>query len=150
MAKKKAAAKKGTKTRVKVPQEIEAEIVRRCKRRCCMCFGLYGKDEVVDGQLAHLGRDPSVFSVDELAYLCQPCHTKYDTTNNRTLGYKPDEVRHYRELLYKHLRLEHEVWTLTVCEHRKHRAKVQAAIAQAQELLRACCEDVTLNEGPME
>src|SRR5713101_7351889 len=98
MGKKKPAAKAGTGKRgkrVKVPEDIQVEVARRCKRRCCMCFGLHRKLDVVDGQLAHLGRDPSKVSVDDLAYLCQPCHTKYDTSNNRTLSYIAGEIRLY-------------------------------------------------------
>src|SRR4051794_12570970 len=82
--------------RAKIPEDVRNEVVLRCKRHCCMCYGLYGKREVIEGQLAHLGRDPSTFSVEDLAYLCLECHKKYDTKNNRTVSYTADEVRTYR------------------------------------------------------
>src|SRR5437870_3436413 len=93
MAKKK--KKPAKRLRVHIPEDVENEVVMLCKRHCCMCFGLHGKFEVADGQLAHLGRDPSKADVEDLAYLCLECHKKYDTKNNRVVSFKPAEIKTY-------------------------------------------------------
>jgi hypothetical protein len=115
-----------------------------------MCFGLRGIKDVVEGQIAHLSRDRSSIVVDDLAFLCMTCHTKYDTKNNRVQGYTPDEVRHYRDNLYRALGSDQLEWSLTVRAHRSHYDGVKRAVDQALAILRACSSDVTLTESPVE
>jgi hypothetical protein len=152
MAKRKSGAKVPTQKkpmRAHIPDDIEYEVVMRCKRHCCMCYGLDGLLKAADGQLAHLGRDPSKVEVDDLAYLCLECHKKYDTKNNRVLSYKPTEIRGYRTLLYKALRHEHIEWTITLRANFAQSEKVRGVVREVHKRLMACCTDVTLNEGPM-
>jgi hypothetical protein len=136
--------------RAHIPADVEVEVLQRCKRHCCMCYGLNGTLKVVDGQIAHLGRDPSSIAIEDLAYLCLECHKKYDTINNRVLSFRAKEILFYRASLYKALRLEQTEWTLLIRANNKHRDKVKAVVQQVHEMLRKCCDDVTLNEGPLE
>jgi hypothetical protein len=114
-----------------------------------MCFGLWNKTDVTDGQIAHLDRSAKkVPAIDELAYLCLECHKKYDTKNNRVQSYTPGEVRHYRDQLYRALGHELIEWTVIVKADRRRYDDVKQAVTAAQQLLLEKTSDVTLTEGP--
>ncbi len=75
-------------------------------RKCCLCFG-HNKDlSTKDGQLAHISKDPSDSSEENLVWLCFEHHNKYDSISKQGKGITPGEVRAWREELYKHLRKE--------------------------------------------
>jgi hypothetical protein len=143
-------AAQAKRSRAHISDDVAKAVVMRCKRHCCMCYGLHRILKAVDGQLAHLGRDASKVDVDDLAYLCLECHKKYDTKNNRTLGFTASEIVGYRTLLYKALRMGHTEWTIRLRADTTQCEKVRAVILEVHEKLRECCPDVTLNEGPME
>lgn len=44
------------------------------RRRCCMCFGLYGNVDVTVGQIAHLDHDNNNKELGNLAFLCLDHH----------------------------------------------------------------------------
>ena len=89
--------------RSRISEEVEQQIIRQSKRRCCLCFGLNGDEREKSGQLAHINRDPANSDEQNLAYLCLEHHSAYDTTSSQTRRFKPDELRHYKTHLYKHL-----------------------------------------------
>jgi tetratricopeptide (TPR) repeat protein len=67
------------KMRPKIPKAIQAEVLTKCRRRCCLCFYLkYDLDEKV-GSIAHLDGHPENNSIDNLAYLCLEHHARYDS-----------------------------------------------------------------------
>lgn len=69
-------------------------------RRCCICFALDRNYTEKKGQIAHLDRDPSNNSLDNLAWLCLEHHDAYDTRTSQIKGFSKSEVRRYRHLLY--------------------------------------------------
>ncbi len=134
--------------RRKIPDEIVSEVLKRCRRQCCMCFGLKGAAEVCDGQIAHLDRDPSNNDIDNLAYLCLDCHKQYDLTSNRTLRYRPGEIQLYRDQLYRALGYDFVEWTLTLRGHRSRYDSIKKAVNKAHALLKESDPDMSVNEGP--
>ena len=151
MNKKPKSAKKtqANQPRVKIPPHIRDEVLRRCRRQCCMCFGLRKITDVKDGQLAHLDRDRTNPNVDNLAYLCLECHKMYDTKNNRVQGYTPGEVLYYRDQLYRALGHDHIEWTITIRTDRSQYNRVRKVVLDVHSSLLKNCSDVTLNEYPV-
>ncbi len=88
--------------RVEVPKGVATALLELSLRRCCVCFGLQtgSLDGVVDGQIAHLDRNPSNNALDNLAWMCQPHHDRYDSRPSQTRGFSKEEVKSYRERLY--------------------------------------------------
>jgi hypothetical protein len=88
--------------------EVELLVLTASRRRCCLCYGLNGDLEVKQGQLAHLNRDPSDSSAENLAFLCLPHHDWFDTKPSQSKGATTAEAKHYREELYKELQRRDE------------------------------------------
>ncbi len=84
--------------------EVEADVLLASRRRCCICYGLHRDLSVKQGQLAHLSRDPSDSSADNLAFMCLEHHDWYDTKTSQSKGPAVEEARHYRAALYDELR----------------------------------------------
>lgn len=84
-----------------IPKDLEAKILMRSARRCCLCF--YLDDDVNEklGQLAHLDRDGSNNSEDNLAFLCLHHHSVYDSHTNQHRLYTITEVKEARKRLYE-------------------------------------------------
>lgn len=123
-------------SRVRIPPETRDEVLRRCLRRCCVCYGLKGALEVVDGQIAHLDRNRRNAAIENLAYLCLQCHKVYDSTSNRTLSFTAGEIALYRRNLYHALGHEQVEWTITIRADRSQYEPVKEAINEAHEMLR--------------
>ncbi len=148
MTKKTQATKSKSTRRIPVPAPMREEMLRMSRRRCCMCFGLEGDASVKEGQLAHLDRNRSNPTPNNLAFLCQECHTQYDRKSNRVLGFTPDEVRYYRDRLYEKLGHDRIEWNLTMRVHRKHYAIAREVVDEAKAVLLGFSRDVTVQEGP--
>jgi hypothetical protein len=114
-----------------------------------MCFWLRGVREPAEGQIAHLDGDRTNADIDNLVFLCLPCHARYDTKGNRVQGYTPGEVRHYRQQLYRMLRFDHVEWTISIRADRVDYDKVKQAVDNAHATLRNSCTDVTIHESPL-
>lgn len=78
----------------------QKDVLVASRRRCCICFCLEDVDKDCDGQIAHLDRNPSNSSFDNLAFLCLRHHDKYDSKTSQSKGYQEEEVREYRNQLY--------------------------------------------------
>jgi hypothetical protein len=135
--------------RVVVPPDVRDEVLKRCQRHCCMCFGLHQRWAVAGGQLAHVDRDRTNAAIENLVFLCQDCHTVYDTKNNRVLSFTPGELTYYRDKLYLRLRIDVIEWTITVRGLRTQYAALKSAVDTAHASLLKCCSDVILNESPV-
>jgi hypothetical protein len=135
---------------VRVPDDIKAEILRRCRRKCCRCFGLRGDLDVKDGQIAHINRDRTNAEIGNLVYLCLDCHKNYDSRNNRVQSYMPQEIRIYQTRLYKELHEDQMEWVMTVRASRADGESVREGVTRALSILRDCADDVTLTEGLLE
>ena len=91
-------------SRKKTPDVIKEEVLIASRRRCAICFGLHQDDARKTGQIAHLDRDPNNNNIDNLAFLCLEHHDDYDCKPSQSIRFKPNEVTHYREELYKYLK----------------------------------------------
>lgn len=89
--------------RKKPTDNTATDILVRSKRRCALCFGLHGDLSIKDGQLAHIDRDPSNSSAENLCFLCLPHHNSYDTRFSQSKGLTEAELRYYKKRLELHL-----------------------------------------------
>lgn len=87
--------------RAKIPIDVEAELLIRSGRRCCLCYGLGSDFEVKAGQIAHIDRDPSNNEIDNLSFLCLAHHDQYDSRTSQSKGFKPFELVEYRRRLHE-------------------------------------------------
>jgi hypothetical protein len=86
-----------------IPEATQANILLRSRRRCCLCFWLRGEDEVKKGQLAHLDGNNENAAEDNLTFLCLEHHDEYDSTSRLSKGLREQEVRKWRDELYKEI-----------------------------------------------
>ncbi len=89
--------------RKRIPLDIQKQVLLRSRRRCCLCFWLSGIDDVVKGQMAHLDGDPSNHELDNLAFLCFNHHDEFDGRTSTSKGLQLEEVRQWRNELYKEM-----------------------------------------------
>jgi len=79
--------------------ERQAAVLRRTRRRCCICFGLNRDTSIKQGQIAHLDHDASNDGEDNLVFLCLACHDTYDSTSSQSKNYTIAEVNAFRHEL---------------------------------------------------
>ncbi len=98
-------------TRKAVNKDVEADVLVESRRRCCICFGLHRNLDVKTGQIAHLDKDNSNNSYENLAFLCFEHHDQYDSKTSQSKNFTITEVKKYRnELKEKFLTInEHEI-----------------------------------------
>ncbi len=113
-----------------------------------MCYFLDGKKGKVDGQIAHLDQDNQNPEVGNLAYLCLECHKNYDRKSNRVVGYMPEEIKHYRDLLYRELGSDQVEWNIRVRTSSANYAAIKPVIDAAVAELKKATPDVNFEEGP--
>lgn len=83
-----------------ISPNVVADVISASRRRCCICFALRQDDSEKKGQIAHLDRDASNNSPDNLAFLCLDHHDQYDSRTSQAKGLTIEEVKRYRtELL---------------------------------------------------
>jgi hypothetical protein len=87
------------KTRQPIPKELEAEILLECARRCALCLQIDLDLNEKEGQIAHLDHNPANNKKDNLAFLCLPHHSIYDSTTSQHKNYTPTEVKEARKRL---------------------------------------------------
>ena len=88
-------------SRAKIPKEIQREILIRSRRRCCLCYGLDGNFDERIGQIAHIDQNPSNNNIENLVWLCFDHHSLYDSTTSQHKNYQSDELKDYRNGLYR-------------------------------------------------
>jgi hypothetical protein len=86
-----------------IPEAIQANILLNSRRRCCLCFWLKGEDEVKKGQLAHLDGNNENALEGNLVFLCLEHHDEYDSKTRLTKGLREQEVKKWRDELYKEM-----------------------------------------------
>jgi hypothetical protein len=89
-----------TSRRKKIPADIETQVLVACRRRCCICVFVNSVLAPRPGQLAHIDRNPSNNSLDNLAWLCMEHHDAYDSRTSQSKGLTAGEVRKYRDDLH--------------------------------------------------
>lgn len=92
--------------RKRVQRDVEARVLIRCRRCCCLC-AFWQKDfDQKDGQIAHIDRKRSNANEDNLAYLCLPHHNQYDAKQRQGKNILPEEIRRARDELHRKLNLD--------------------------------------------
>jgi hypothetical protein len=82
---------------------IEAQVLLKSSRRCCLCFHLHQDFGVKQGQIAHLDQNPSNGLEDNLAFLCMDHHSQYDSSTSQHKNFTIREVESARTRLYAHV-----------------------------------------------
>ena len=86
-------------TRKPINKDIEADVLVESRRRCCICYGLNRDLNIKAGQIAHLDKDNSNNSYENLAFLCFEHHDQYDSKTSQSKNFTIKEVKRYREEL---------------------------------------------------
>ena len=87
-------------SRKKIKPETETKVLSSSRRRCCICFGVNRDFSEKKGQIAHLDKDNTNASFDNLAFLCFEHHDVYDSKTSQSKNYTISEVKEYRKELY--------------------------------------------------
>ena len=82
--------------RTKISTNTEKQVLTKCRRRCCICFGLDRDTQLKSGQIAHLDGERNNNDIDNLAFLCLHHHDQYDSQTSQSKGLTIHEVRDYR------------------------------------------------------
>jgi hypothetical protein len=86
--------------RTAIPPAIQDQVLLLSRRRCCICFALFGDVDVKQGQIAHLDHNNTNNALDNLAFLCLHHHDLYDSTTSQSKGLRESEVGQHRAELY--------------------------------------------------
>jgi hypothetical protein len=79
----------------------EAKVLEKCRRRCCLCFGLKNDGSEKKGQLAHLDHNKSNNAISNFVYLCLHHHDTYDSKTSQSKNLTEKEVRIYQTRLHE-------------------------------------------------
>jgi hypothetical protein len=82
--------------RKRIPDDVQARVLTRSRRRCCICYGLNRDTSIKQGQIAHIDQEASNGSEENLVFLCMPCHDRYDSTTRQSKNFTAAEVKHFR------------------------------------------------------
>lgn len=92
-------------SRTPITPNTQAAVLLRARRRCCICFGLNRDTSIKQGQIAHLDRDSSNSSENNLAFLCFDHHDQYDSTTRQSKNLTQIEVTEFRNELHTAIRM---------------------------------------------
>jgi hypothetical protein len=81
-------------------KSVEKDVLTASRRRCCLCAFLLNRNDIRQGQIAHLNRDPSDSRFENLVFLCLEHHDDYDSRREQSKGFSSLEVQEYRDRLY--------------------------------------------------
>jgi len=87
--------------RSSIPKVAETEVLVRSRRRCCLCFFIDADISVKKIQIAHLDKNPYNNKLHNLVALCLDHHDEFDSISSQSKGITINEVKHYRDKLYK-------------------------------------------------
>lgn len=93
--------------RKRINTNIETELLIGCRRRCCICYGLYRDNRVKQGQIAHIDHNPENNDIDNLAFFCLDHHDQYDSKTSQSKNLTIQEVKNFRNELETHIK---EIW----------------------------------------
>jgi len=83
-------------SRKRIQDDVQARVLTRSRRRCCICFGLNRDTSIKQGQIAHLDKDSSNNAEDNLAFLCLDCHDRYDSRTSQSKNFTIAEAKGFR------------------------------------------------------
>lgn len=84
-----------------IPKQTEVNVLTKSRRRCAICYGLNRDTTLKLGQIAHLDHNNQNASEANLCFLCFTHHDEYDSTTSQRKGLTKEEVKTYRDELYK-------------------------------------------------
>ncbi|ECZ6324423.1 hypothetical protein C5G84_02150 [Salmonella enterica] len=91
--------------RKEIPDNVQANIMEKSAARCAICYGTRMNTDAVypvpGFQLAHIDRNAANSAENNLALLCIPCHSMYDSTFRQAKNYRPENIRRWRDQLYE-------------------------------------------------
>jgi len=97
--------------RPKIPLQVETALLLGCRRRCCICFGLYKDNRMKQGQIAHLDHSSDNNSLENLAFLCFDHHDQYDSKTSQSKRLTLNEVKEFKNELENHIK---DLWNSPV------------------------------------
>jgi hypothetical protein len=83
-------------SRKRIQDNVQARVLLRSRRRCCICFGLNRDTSIKQGQIAHLDKNSGNNAEDNLAFLCLDHHDRYDSTTSQSKNFTMAEVKGFR------------------------------------------------------
>src|ERR1022692_974584 len=86
--------------RKNIPMDRETAVLINSGRRCVLCFHLNRDLEEKHGQIAHLDGDRTNRAEDNLAWMCLPHHSLFDSKTSQHKNYSLAEVKAARRNLY--------------------------------------------------
>jgi hypothetical protein len=92
-----------------ISADVEASVILKGARRCPICFYLHRDLAVKKGQVAHLDKDSSNPSEDNLAYMCFDHHDEYDSTTRQSKNFTLHEVKEARKRLFEAIAAEKHI-----------------------------------------
>jgi hypothetical protein len=125
-----------------IPDDIQKNILMKSRRRCCLCFWLEGVDEVQKGQICHLDNNNENAAEDNLVFLCFNHHDDLDGTTRISKGLKPNEVREWRDELYKEMQ-----YKFRSGKHKECRLSVEHFVLLARGTFKASFRVTNTGEG---
>jgi hypothetical protein len=99
--------------RKRVADAIQAEVLVKSRRRCCVCYGLKRDLKIKQGQIAHLDQNSANNIESNLAFLCFDHHDQFDSTTSQSKNLTAKEVITYKRELYRHF----SPWGIDQSEH---------------------------------
>ncbi|MAE71844.1 MAG: hypothetical protein CME06_15430 [Gemmatimonadetes bacterium] len=90
-------------TRKKIPKKQEGDLLRKSRRRCCLCFTLRRLDVERKGQIHHIDRDPRNNREANLVFLCLEHHDDVEKRGGFAKNYSEGELIQCRSELYEFL-----------------------------------------------
>ena len=89
--------------RTRIPKDVEASILTKCLRRCCLCVILKNDWDTKKGQIAHLDDDPLNNAPDNLAWLCLEHHAESHSRSRQAKSFTPREIKSHRDRMLKEI-----------------------------------------------
>jgi hypothetical protein len=89
--------------RKRIPEQTKTEILIACRRKCCLCWSWKDDWSPKEGNFAHIDRDPSNASKENLVFLCFDHHNQNDSKPSQGAQIRPAEVKDARDRLAEHL-----------------------------------------------
>ncbi len=82
--------------RKSIGDTIEASVLVRSRRRCCICYGLNRDLGIKKGQIAHIDQNRGNNKPENLVFLCINHHDEYDSRTSQSKGIQRKELESYR------------------------------------------------------
>lgn len=116
------------------PRTVQHAVLTKSRRRCAFCYYFSGDSREKDGQIAHIDRNHSHSSEDNLVFLCLKHHNQYDSRTRQSKAIQPEEARTAKAYLEESIRNDF-AGLLRESESRQHtpRQKVEGISVEVYE-----------------